>query len=125
LAGLLRELTGNLTHHIKISFQFIQILESVRLQPDDLMVSFDVVFLFTKVPITDTIELLSHHFEDDVLALFKHLLASMYFCFEGQFYQQIEGVALGSPLSPIVTIFMGYFGKKAIELATHKPLYSV
>jgi hypothetical protein len=89
------------------------------------MVSFDVVSLFTKVPITDTIELISHHFEDDVLALFKHVLASMYFCFEGQFYEQTEGVAMGLPLSPVVTISMGDFGKKAIELATHKPLYSV
>jgi hypothetical protein len=87
LAGLLSQLTGNLTHHVKISFQFIQILESVRLQPDDLMVSFDMMSLFTKVPITDTIELLSHHFGDDVLALFKHVLASTDFCFEGQFYE--------------------------------------
>jgi hypothetical protein len=49
-----------------------------------LMVSFDVVALFTKVPITDSLELLSHHFEDDVLALFKHVLTSTYFCFDGQ-----------------------------------------
>jgi hypothetical protein len=125
LAGLLSQLTGNLTHHVKISVQFIQVLESVRLQPDDVMLLFDVVFQFTKVPITNTIELLSHRFEDDVLALFKHVLASAYFCFEGQFYKQTEEVAMGSPLSPVVTIFMGDFGKKAIELATHKPLYSV
>jgi hypothetical protein len=48
------------------------------------MVSFDVVALFTKVPITDSLELLSHHFEDDVLALYKHVLTSTYFCFDGQ-----------------------------------------
>jgi len=38
------------------------------------MVSFDVVSLFTNVPIVNLLELLSQHFEDDVLALFKHAL---------------------------------------------------
>jgi hypothetical protein len=87
LAGLLSQLTVNSAHHVKNSFQFVQILESLRVQPDDLTVSCDVVSLFTKVPITDTLKLLSHHFEDDVLALFKHMLTSTYFCFEGQFYK--------------------------------------
>jgi hypothetical protein len=53
---------------VKNSFQFVQILESLRVQPEDIMVKFDVVSLFTKVPIVDSLELLSHHFEDDVLA---------------------------------------------------------
>jgi hypothetical protein len=87
------------------------------------MVSFEVVSLFTKVPITDTLELLSHHFEDNVKALFKHALTSTYFCFEGQFYEQIKGVVMGSPLSPVIAnFFMEYFEKKALELATHKTI---
>jgi general stress protein CsbA len=47
-------------------------------QLEDLMVSIDVVSLFTNVPIVDYLELSSHHFEDDVLALFKHVLTSTY-----------------------------------------------
>jgi len=54
------------------------------------MVSFDVVSLFTRVPIVDSLELLSHHFEEDVLALFKHVPTSTHFCFDGQFYKQTE-----------------------------------
>jgi len=87
------------------------------------MVSFDVVFLFTSVLTVDSLELLSHHFEDDALALFKHVPTSTYFCIHGQFYKQMEGVAMGSPLSPvIVNFFMEDFEKKAIEQATHKPV---
>jgi retron-type reverse transcriptase len=86
------------------------------------MVTFDVVSLFTNVSIVDSLELLSHHFEEDVLALFKHVLTSTYFCFDGQFYEQTDGVAMGSPLSPVIAnFFMEDFEKKAIELATHKP----
>jgi len=87
------------------------------------MVSFSVVSLFTKVPIVDSLQLLSHQFEDDVLALFKHVLTSTYFCFDGQFCEEIDGVAMGSPLSLIIAnFFMEDFEKKAIEQATHKPV---
>ena len=87
------------------------------------MVSFDVVSLFTNFPIVDSLELLSQHIEDDVLALFKYVLTSTYFCFDGQFYEQMEVVAMGSPLSPVVAnFFMEDFEKKAIEQATHKPV---
>jgi len=116
LAGLLSQLTGNLAHHVKNSFQFIQITESPCVQPESLMVSFNMVSLFTNVPIVDSLELLSLHFEDDVLALFKHVLTSPYFCFDGRFYEQTDGVAMGSPLSPVIAnFFMDNFEKKAIE----------
>jgi hypothetical protein len=46
LPGLLSQLTGKSVHHMKNTFQFVQIMESLRVQPEDLMVSFDVVSLF-------------------------------------------------------------------------------
>jgi hypothetical protein len=70
LAGLLTQLTGDSPHHIKNSTHFIQILNSIQIQPTDMMVSFDVVSLFTNVPIEDSIQLLSKHFEHSILALF-------------------------------------------------------
>jgi hypothetical protein len=66
------------------------------------MVSFDVVSFFTKVQIVNSLDLLSHHFEDDVLALFTHVPTSTYFCCDGQFYEQADKVAMGSPLSPVI-----------------------
>jgi hypothetical protein len=71
LAGLLKQLEFCTPCKKKNSFQFVQIVASPQLKPDDLMVSFDVASLFTKVPVADSLELLSHHFEDEVLALFK------------------------------------------------------
>ena len=91
LAGFLNQLTGNSAHHVKNFFQFVQILESLRVQAEDLMVSFDVVSLFTNVPIVDSLELLSQHFEDDVLTLFKHALTSIYFCFMDSYTNKRTG----------------------------------
>jgi hypothetical protein len=71
----------------------------------------------------DSLSLLSQHFEDDILALFKHVLTSTYFCYDGQFYEQTDGVAMGSPLSPVIAnFFMEDFERRAIEQATHKPI---
>jgi hypothetical protein len=71
----------------------------------------------------DSLKFLSHHFEYDVLALFRHVLTSTYFCFDGQFYEQMDGVAMGSPLSLVIAnFFMEDFEKKAIEQATYKPV---
>ena len=42
--------------------------------------------------------------------------------FQGQYYQQMEGAAMESPLSPIVfNIFMEHFEKEALETAPHPP----
>jgi hypothetical protein len=38
-------------------------------------------------------DLLGHHFKEDVLGLFRHVLTTSYFTFNGQFYGQTDGVA--------------------------------
>jgi hypothetical protein len=87
------------------------------------MVSFDVMSLFTGVPIRKTMRLLSRHFGKDILTLFRHILRSSYFRFAGQFYEQIDGVAMGSPLSPVFAKFyMEDFEKMALDRNPHKPL---
>jgi len=59
---------------------------------------------------------------EDILALYKHVLTSTYFCSYGQFYEQTDGVAMGSALSPVITNFyMEDFEMKAIKKVTHKP----
>jgi retron-type reverse transcriptase len=55
--------------------------------------------------------------------LLRRFLTISYSSFSGQFYEQIGGVAMGSPLSPVVANFyMKYFEKRVFDLAIHKPL---
>ena len=43
----------------------------------------------------------------------RALLLRTHFIFNGQYYDQIDGVAMGSPLGPVlVNIFMGHFEEK-------------
>jgi hypothetical protein len=92
-------------HHIKNAIEFVQVLSSFQVDTHDIMVSFDIVLLFTKVPIRETMDLLGRHFEEDVLGLFRHILTTSYFTFNGQFYGQTDGVAMGSPLAPVIANF--------------------
>jgi hypothetical protein len=65
LSGLLNKLTGKTAHHVKNSFHFIEILKSLQNKLCDLMVSFNVVPLFTKVPVEESITLLTQHFNNE------------------------------------------------------------
>jgi hypothetical protein len=98
-------------------------MKSLQIKPGDIIVSFDAVSLFTKVPVEESLTLLTQHFNNEILALYKPVLRSTYFCIDGQFYEQTDGVAMGSPLSPVIANFyMEDFEKKVTEKATHMPL---
>ena len=57
-----------------------------------------------------------------IISLLEFCLKSTSFVYQGQHYEQIEGAAMGSPLSPIVAnIFMENFENKALETAPHPP----
>jgi hypothetical protein len=82
------------------------------------MVSFNVVSLFTRLPIRETLSLLGRHFEEDILRLFRHILTASYLSFAGQVYERIDGVDTGSPLSLVIA----NFEEMEIYRAVHKPL---
>ena len=91
------------------------------------MVSFDVKALFTSVPIQPAITIIKKLLEEDqslqqrttmsvnnITCLLEFCLKSTYFTYQGQHYQQLEGAAMGSPLSPIVAnLFMEDFEQKS------------
>ena len=57
-----------------------------------------------------------------MISFLEFCLESTSFVFQGQYYQQMEGAAMGSLLSPIVAnIFMKNFEKEALETAPHPP----
>jgi hypothetical protein len=53
-----------------------------------ILISFDAVSLFTKVPLKETSLLLEQQSEGGILDLFKQMLTSIYFLFNGEYYGQ-------------------------------------
>ena len=119
---------------IKDSFTFAREIKDLPLFP--FMCSFDVKSLFTNVPLLETIDIcIAKVFSDtDVVhgiskADFKRLLCyatqDSHFRCNGEIYDQIDGVAMGSPLGPVLAdIFMSHLEEKMLSCYSGaKPLY--
>ena len=58
----------------------------------------------------------------NIITLLEFCLKSTYFTFQGRYFEQHEGAAMGSPISPIVAnIYMEGFETKAISSSPHPP----
>ena len=54
----------------------------------------------------------------DIVLLLEVCLKNTYFSFQGQFYEQVEDAAMGSPVSPIIAnLYMEYLEQKALSTA--------
>ena len=115
LARILELLVGRSPYHVWNTQDFIQQIKGIHLQPDQCMVSFDVKALFASVPIQPAINIIKKLLEEDQLlqqrttmsvnninCLLEFCLRSTYFTYQGKHYEQLEGAAMGSPISPIV-----------------------
>ena len=59
---------------------------------------------------------------EHITSLLEFGLKTTYFQFQGSFYEQINGAAMGSPISPIVAnLFMEEFEVRAIQTAKNPP----
>ena len=87
------------------------------------MCSLDVCSLFTNVPLDETIDIALDKLYSlsDPPTLPRSVLRKLlefttkksHFLFDGQYYDQIDGVAMGSPLGPVLAnIFMSVTLKK-------------
>ena len=103
---------------IESTKDFITKIKGKMIPEDFELVSFDVVSLFTKVPLEFTINhILDRIYRDKEINTklsreeMKKLLylctKEMHFSYNGKIYQQVDGVAMGSPLGPVLAnIFM-------------------
>lgn len=125
----------------KDSFSFAQSIQQFTDMPDDCyMSSFDIASLFTHVPLDETIGICADFLFDpdrptpsfnreEFVELMNWATRGVEFSFEDEMYRQIDGVAMGSPLGPILAnIFVGYQETKLFAPASsphqvHTPLF--
>ena len=105
----------------------------ITLAPGECLSSYDVSALFTSVPIDPALKTIKDLLVkdptlkdrtviglDDILLLLGFCLKNTCFSFQGQFFEQVEGAAMGSPVSPIVAnLYMEYLEQKALSTAPY------
>ena len=100
------------------TFTFVQDIQPLSML-GKFMVSFDVESLFTNIPLEECIDLAVNYISEgnpdlklsksDLRSLFTVTTAQTHFLFKGSFYDQIDGVAMGSPLAPVLAnLFIGH-----------------
>ena len=87
LAGILKTLVGNTFSFIKYSSTFVEMISNFTLEPEDIIVSFDVVSLFMKKPIDDAMDAIKKITNPDIAKLIEVCLRSTFFSFLGEFYE--------------------------------------
>ena len=126
---------GKSPHHVHRTQNFVEWANKVALVPGECLSSYDVTALFTSVPEEPDLGIIKDLLEQDItlkertvlpvkdiILLLGFCLHNTYFSFQGQFYEQVEGAAMGSPINPIVAnLYMEYFKQKALSTATHPP----
>ena len=137
LAKILKPLVGKSPHHINSTHDFVEQVKDITLEPGECLSSYDVSALLTSVPVDPALNIIKgllekdHTLKDrtvlaveDIVLLLEFCLKNTYISFQDQFYEQDEGVAMGSPVSPIVAnLYMEYFEQKALSTATHSPRF--
>ena len=107
------------SHCTKDSFTFSEEIKEVS-TTNRFLISYDVCSLFTSIPLKEKIDIavnlsLEHNPGLDITKaelkkLFEFATSSTYFLFQGTFYNQTDGVAIGSLLGPLLpNLFMGYY----------------
>ncbi|XP_046406218.1 uncharacterized protein LOC124171124 [Ischnura elegans] len=126
IANTLQEYVDNTSYHIKNSAHFVEIIRDLTIKKEDIIIGFDVVSLFTNVPIADSVDIVkkltSSGIPKNFPKLVEHCLKNTFFLWNGSFYEQTDGAVMGSPLSPVMAnLFMEDFEAKAIETYQKKP----
>ena len=109
---------GKSDYTVSNTSEFVNKMRKVTVPKEYQMITFDVKSLFTNVPLEETIKIiLDKIYEEKLISVpFAHLeLQSLLrlctkeveFSFNEELYLQVDGVAMGSPLGPLLAnIFM-------------------
>ena len=128
---ILKPLVGKSPHHINNIHDFLEQIKQSTLAPGECLISYDVSALFTSVPVDPALGIIKDLLEKDptlkdgtvhtvngIIQLLEFCLKNMYFSFQDQFYEQVEGEAIGSLFSSIVVnLYMEYFEQKTLSAA--------
>ncbi|XP_037526491.1 uncharacterized protein LOC119403645 [Rhipicephalus sanguineus] len=112
LHRVISPLVGKGASYIRNTYDFIEKVKDTIVDPDEVLVSFDVVSLFTSVPIDMAMDVCVAALDKDPTLpersplevhdlgrLLKFCLSNTYFTFQKKYYRQLHGAAMGASIS--------------------------
>ena len=115
LVKIITPLSGKSTSYMKNSAHFVSLVQDMHPTPNTQMISLDVVNLFNNVPTNETLATVRKRLEEDdtltertniptndIMQLLTLCITTTAFQLGEEYYQQTEGMTMGSPLSPVI-----------------------
>ena len=106
----------NNSYHIRNSTDFSRFIANITLPRDFVIISLDVVSLFTNIPIDLVNNSIENRWDDiknhsdipkeQFLKLTDFVFDSTYFSYDNKFYKQITGTPMGAIISPILAQYV-------------------
>ena len=116
MAKVLKPLVGKLPHHIQSTSDFVSKVREVTLLPGSASDSTMLLLCSSLLEQDETWCNRTVLSVQNIIELLGFCLHNTYFSFQNKFHEQVEGVALGSPVSPIVAnLFMEHFERQALR----------
>ena len=137
LVTILSPLPGTSDSHVQNSSDFAAFITSQTLGPDEILVLFDVVSLFTNDPVELAISVERTRLAQDtslcdcmclmaneVMMLLSFCLNATYCAFAGQFFKQSFGTAMGSPVSvTVANLVMEDVEERVLSIYSNPPRF--
>lgn len=119
--------------YIKDTYHFISLIRDLKIPPNSYFFTIDVDSLYTNIDITAGLNTVKNIFlkysdptrpDAELLQLLEINLTRNDFEFNGEFYLQIKGTAMGKRFAPsYANIFMAHWEENALKKCPKKPLY--
>ena len=137
LTRILSPVVGNTDYTVKNSCEFADFIRDKTLNACEELVSFDVVSLFTKIPVDLAVKVAEERLREDaslgqrtslpvedIIHLLSFCLKTTQFTYNGTYYQQVFGTAMGSPVSAVIAnMVMEDVEQRALATSPVKPFF--
>ena len=135
IASILKTYVGKNEHYVKNSAHFANMIKDLKVNDDEILVSYDVVALYPSVPQDEAIELVHQKMTNDpnlskkttlsaesITKLFKLCVQKTYFVFNKKLYIQVNGLAIGASTSGFAAeLFMERLETRALDTFVDPP----
>ena len=126
---ILSPICEQLPSHIKNTEDFIDSIQTLQIEDDEVMISFDIKSLFTNVPVKETTHVIENILRNDkslhertdlkissIMELINLCITTTSFRFRGKSYELTDGLPMGSPASQcIADLFVSSIEKATLS----------
>jgi len=123
LDTMLRPYVAKQSTYLQDSTSLLIHLDRLSLPSGVILATYDVTALYPSIPIRDALRRIDKILRDAnckdgvaIMALLEWVMTNSYIEFEGQYFKQMQGTAMGTPVAPaFATLFMS-----SLDLEMHE-----